>query len=89
MNTEVLGYLVGFVLPPVIDLVNVRVSNKKVKFLIAFGISFVVGLLFNLDKFDNPAQLAGALSLVFTETQLVYSQYWADSKARATLKKRL
>ena len=87
--TDVLGYVIGFILPPIIDLVNVRVKNDKVKFWVAMLVSVLVGVLFNLDKFGNPSELLGALAVVFTESQIVYKQYWEKSEARVELQKRI
>ena len=84
-----LGVLIGFILPPFIDLVNAKVSNSTVKFWISLGVCFVIGLLTNLDKIGNPEELLGNLGIIFAQSQIIYHTYWEKSKARQSLQNRL
>lgn len=81
--------LVGLVLPPVIDLVNTRVPNQKVRFWVALAICAVVGTVLNYEHLaaGNVDMLAGSISLIFAEAQVVYHQFWQNSGARASLQK--
>ena len=76
--------LVGLVLPPVIDLINHKVSNSSLKLLISVAISLVVGALLNLDKLNinsAPEVLKSGL-VVFGSAQVTYQLYWKDSLDR-------
>ena len=90
---ETISAIVGFILPLFIDIINVRVTNSKVRFLISLFICLVIGLIsvgvtdgFDLDNIDT-ILVSGASA--FTTAQLVYKQYYEDSKARISLKKTL
>ena len=76
--------LIGLVLPPVIDLVNHKVSNSAVKVLITVVISLLVGVLLNLDKLNlnNAGDILQAGLVVFGSAQITYQLYWKDSLDR-------
>jgi hypothetical protein len=90
---ETISAIVGFVLPPFIDIINTKVTNSKVRFLISLAICLIIGLLsvgltqgFDLNNIDT-ILVSGASA--FTTAQLVYKQYYEDSKARVSLKRTL
>ncbi len=90
-NLEGATYLVGFILPPFIDVVNKRVASGKVR----FGISLFVCLLSAI-AITYPSLALGdvnslllALTVVFSEAQVVYNLYWKDSEARAKLQAKM
>jgi hypothetical protein len=90
MTPETLSGLVGLVLPPFIDIINVRITNTRVRFLVSLLVCLVVGLLTVLvvDGIDlqNPASILLSGASAFTTAQITYKQYYEDSKARETLK---
>jgi hypothetical protein len=77
--------LIGFILPPVIDLVNQKISNAKAKFWIAMAICMIIGTIVNLDKLNDLNGLLGSIAIIFAESQAVYKTYWGTSGARETL----
>ncbi len=77
--------LVGFLLPPAIDFINSRVANSKIRFVIAMLICLAVGVVVNLDKIKDPAQLLGSAAIVFATAQITYHAYWKQSEIRAKL----
>lgn len=81
--------LIGFILPPFIDLINLKVKNTTVKFWVAMGFCVLVGVVVNLDKLKSPQELLGGLAIVFTTAQVTYHTYWEKSDARQALEKRL
>ena len=90
---EAISGVVGFVLPPFIDIINTRVKNAKVRFLVSLAICLLIGVVsvgftegFDLNNVDT-ILVSGASA--FTTAQLVYKQYYEDSKARISLKKTL
>lgn len=84
-----LSVLIGFILPPFIDLLNAKVTNSKLKFWIALGVCFLVSVLMNLDKLTNLEELLGSLGIIFAQSQIVYHTYWEKSEARQSLQNRL
>lgn len=82
MNVETIKYLVGFLLPPIIDIVNKKVSNSILRFWVAMLVCVLVGILFNLDKLHDLPELLGNLALIFAEAQVVYKTYWENSQPR-------
>lgn len=79
--------LIGFILPPIIDLINKRFENGNVRFLLAFAVSFVVALIFNWGQvFDgNWDNVLGSIGIIFTEAQAVYKLYWRESAVRSKI----
>lgn len=84
-----LSLLVGFILPPFIDLINLKITNNLVKFWVAMGVCFLIGLVTNLDKLKDLESLLGNLGIIFAESQVVYRTYWEKSSARQALEKRI
>ena len=83
--------LIGLVLPPVIDLVNSRIANAKVKYIVALGICAVIaGILHahELNAMDASGFLKSA-GVIFAEAQTVYKIYWSDSKLRGAMMDKL
>lgn len=79
-----MGNLIGLILPPFIDLINKKITDAKIKYLVALGVSILAGLLVNLDKLnvnDIPA-LLGSIALIATEAQAAYKLYWEKSPIR-------
>lgn len=90
MSPEAISAVVGFILPPFIDIVNTRVTNTKVRFFISLLVSLVIGLLtvFLTDGIDlsNIPSILLAGTSAFTTAQITYKQYYEESKARTQLK---
>lgn len=76
--------LIGLILPPLVDVINSKVANSNIRFLISIAICLVVACLSNIDKIkagDWNSLLANA-GIIFTEAQVVYKLYWDKSKVR-------
>jgi len=80
--------LLAIFLPIVVDYVAKGVKEDKYRFLIAGGISFLAGVLLNINLFFpfDPEALLGNIAIVFTAAQASYKLYWADSVKRRQLK---
>lgn len=76
--------LVGFLLPPVIDLVNRKVNNPTLRFWITLAISLIMGAIIRWDEIGlgNPEVVLASAAIIFTESQIVYKTYWKDSGIR-------
>ena len=82
--------LLGFVLPPVIALVNQKVTNPTARFIVSMVISLIVAVVINFQKlqYASPEQILSSAALIFTEAQIAYRAYWhADSPVRQMIGK--
>lgn len=78
--------LLGFFLPPVIDLINNRVADTRLRYWVSMLVCFVIGIVLNLDKLSDPKLLLANAAVVFTTAQITYNTYWEKSKERQQLK---
>lgn len=74
--------LIGVILPPMIDLVNSKVADQKMRYIVSVLICVLVGVLTNLDKLSNIDQLMANIALIFATAQTTYNLYWKKSKSR-------
>lgn len=74
--------LIGVILPPMIDLVNSKVADQKMRYIVSVLICVLVGILTNLDKLSNIDQLMANIALIFATAQTTYNLYWKKSKNR-------
>lgn len=74
--------LVGFALPLVIDFINKRVADSKLRFVVSVLVCLVTGVLFHLDKLHKPEDLLVNSAIIFAEAQLIYKLYWEKSTPR-------
>jgi hypothetical protein len=82
--------LIGFILPPVIELINHKVENPTFRFALAIVVSIVVAVVINYQKLaiSTPDQLLASAALLFSEAQIAYRLYWhADSPVRQMIGK--
>lgn len=80
--------LVGFILPPIISVINQKITDNTVRFIVSMLVSVIVAILFNYSKlqFMSVDQVLGSIALVFTESQIAYRTYWhEDSPTRKML----
>lgn len=80
-----IGNLVGFILPPLIDLINKRIANHETRFFISMLICALVGVIINLDKIREPWDLIANASVVFASAQITYNAYWKRSDTRTKM----
>lgn len=78
--------LIGLVLPPVIDLINKKIGDEKIRFAVSILLCVVVGLLINLDKLNDFNSLLGNMAVVFATAQATYNLYWKKSTLRKVIK---
>lgn len=74
--------IVALILPPIIDIINSKISNSQVRFLVAFLVCAIIGLIINytnnLFKFNVNAIPDDILS-VFAISQISYQVVYKDS----------
>ena len=77
--------LVGFILPPLVTVLNTDVTDHKAKFLVTLVVCFFVAIFLNLGKLITGDAVSSveatlqSLLLVFTESQAVYRLYFKGS----------
>lgn len=82
---------VGFLLPPLVDVVNNHVRASWLKFVLSVLASLVVAVVLNLNKLNwfGAEEVLTSAALVFSESQIAYRLYWSESKPRASMLKML
>jgi high-affinity Fe2+/Pb2+ permease len=81
--------LIGLLLPPFIDIINRRVKDSDVRFVISIVVCVLIGLLLNFvengSHLGNQNAIATSILTVFGASQLTYKGIWENSKARAAM----
>ena len=79
--------LIGFILPPLIDLINKKISNSKTRFVVSFLTCVGVGVGMNYGKLNvnSLGEVLGAIGVVFASAQVAYKLYWEKSSLRKRL----
>lgn len=79
--------LIGLFLPPVIDFVNTRIMDARLRFVVSMLICLAVAVVVNVGDLVpfNPQELLGDIALVFAAAQTTYQLYWKRSDTRADL----
>ena len=81
--------LLGFLLPPLVDLINARIADSRVRYWVSMIICFAVGILVNLQSIHDPKELFANAALVFTSAQITYHSFWEKSDTRDAMMKKL
>ena len=81
--------LVGFLLPPLIDLVNNKIENGRYRFWLSVLVCVIVGIfvewvMVGILTFDGVSE---QIMLTFGMAQLSYGALWKNSNADIELKK--
>lgn len=78
---------IGVILPPIIDGVNSRISNSKLRFLVSLLICIGAAALLNPDQLlaGDVGEFLGTSSFIFAQAQIVYNTYWKKSAARVKM----
>ena len=81
---EILKDMIGFILPPLIDVINTRIINANVRFVVSMVISVAVAVVVNLEQLQTGSweELLGKAGIVFAEAQIIYKLYWEKSETR-------
>lgn len=79
--------LIGFILPPIIDLINKRVPKSNLRYIISLLVCLIIAAVLNVKElqFGNSESFLVSFGLIFGEAQTVYKLYWSESKARTNL----
>lgn len=82
MDSKLFELIVGSVMPLVIDLINSKILNSKVRYFVSMGICLGIGTLFNINSL-NAGDILASGAIIFGAAQTVYKTYWGQSDARA------
>lgn len=75
--------VVSLMLPIVIDIVNTKVKESKIRYWIAVGSSLAIGGISTVIVGGyNPETLLASIGASFMVSQSVFSQYWKNSLKR-------
>lgn len=81
MDPKLIELIAGAVLPPVIDIINRKVANSTLRYVVSMVICLALGAVFNLGQL-NPGDILTSGAIIFAAAQTVYKTYWANSGAR-------
>lgn len=84
---------VGFILPPIIDLLNKDIPKEREteRFLATGAICLAIAAIFNVHQImtNSWGQLATSFALIFTQSQAAYKLYFKNSALRSKLLDRI
>lgn len=80
--------LIGFILPPVIDLINRKIEDRDARFWISVLFCSVVGVVvyYAINRTISIDGMSAQILITFGEAQLIYKALWENSEARKELK---
>lgn len=83
--------LVGFILPPLVEVLNRDVSNPKERLIVSLLTCFVVAVTLHWREiaYGSPEQVLAFSGIIFTESQLTFKLYFADSWAREKIQQKV
>ena len=81
--------LVGFILPPVIDVINAKVKDERLKYVVSllFCVVVALALKFQEVKVGDVGAFLATAGLIFAEAQTIYRLYWKKSEIRTSMLK--
>jgi hypothetical protein len=84
-------YLVGFILPPFIEILNREVPSKIGRHTVSLLVCLVVAIVLHWHKIESgsPEQVAAIAGVIFTESNTVYKYYFENSWNREVLREKL
>lgn len=84
-------YLIGLILPPLVDVVNKDVKNSNWRFVIAVIVSILAAIAVSFPKLSHESylDLIKSASIVFAESQVIFKLYYEDSFVREKITAKL
>jgi len=84
MEQQAIEAIIGAFLPIIIDFLNKRVNDSRIKYIISLIVCLVVGAFININDITISNFLASG-ALIFASAQTVYHTYWEKSDIRKTI----
>lgn len=87
--TEAISFVLGAILPPFIDLVNNKISDNKVRYMVSVLACIIIAFGVNVVSKDatNIGKLFEGSSAVSISVQKIYKLFWKESDIRANFLK--
>ena len=89
MSQEITGFL-GLFLPPVIDIINTKITDSRVRFLASLLVCTILGIIIHSNEIvagvASVEKTIHTITAVFTTAQATYHIYWDKSDARTEMK---
>ena len=84
-------FLVGFILPPFVEVINRDVKESWLRFIVSMTVCFIAGIILHWDKIatGDPGAIITYSSIIFVESQTVYKLYFEKSNERVVLQDRI
>lgn len=83
--------LSGFILPPIIEILNKDVTDDRYRFIVSMLICLVVAFFVKFDSINtgNYSDLVTSFGIIFAESQVVFKLYFKESFLRTVMIDRL
>lgn len=84
-------HLVGFILPPFVEILNRDVKKENERFLVAVVVCLLTAIFLHWKEvaYGTPEQVVMYTALIFTESQAVFQLYFAKSWFRGTIQEKI
>jgi len=83
LSPEALSLIMGAFLPPIIDLINSKIIDSKIKYLVSIIVCVLISVSIQLLSIGfNWGELVENASIIFLSAQSIYKLYWKDSSLR-------
>lgn len=74
--------ITGMLMPPIIDVVNRKISSSTLRYIISLVVCILVGVLMNWGEISLENILQSG-AIVFASAQSTHKIYWSGSSVRA------
>lgn len=85
MDTTLIPIILGAVLPPVIDLVNKYIMDRRVRFIVSVVFALIIGAVVAVFENGLDDVLANA-GLIFISAQMVYQIWYKESGLQSRIR---
>ena len=84
-------FLVGFMLPPFVEIVNKDIHKEWERFTVTMIVCFLVGTLLHWKEIQigNPEAVVAYSAIIFAESQAIFKLYFAKSWMRGVIQDKL
>ena len=77
-------HLVGFLMPPIVEVLNKDVKGANERFLVTVFVCLLAATILHWNEliYGSPEQLLASAGIIFTESQVVFKLYFQNSWVR-------
>jgi hypothetical protein len=84
MQPQIIEAIIGAFLPIIIDFLNKKVDDSRIKYAVSLIVCLIAGAFININDINLNNFLASG-ALIFASAQTVYHTYWEKSNIRKTI----